>query len=307
MSGRGLLGMILLAAASPASAEPCWPVEGDRILARDLARARAIFSPLDPQEHVAFAPVPGARRLISSAQLRRLAARYGLSAAPLEDVCFERAMEPLTPERILAALRASLAMPEAELELLDYSRRPVPSGQLRFPRSGLAAPPAAKPAEPVFWRGTLLYGSSKSLPVWARLRILLLRTRVVARRDLPAGKPLRAEDLSLEQVREFPFSGAALASIQQAAGALPRRAIPAGRPLDEGLLEPPNDIQRGDTVQVEVISGGARLLLEARAETAARAGRPLLLRSPLTGRRFQAVAEGKGKALLRADQPGAIP
>src|SRR5437762_13675240 len=92
---------LLLAAAA------CLPVEGDRILMRDLSAAVAAVAGLDPEEPLGFTPAPGAQRRFSAGELQRLAARKGI-AAEIEPVCFERKRDPLTRERILAALREGL-------------------------------------------------------------------------------------------------------------------------------------------------------------------------------------------------------
>src|SRR3954468_22689049 len=113
---------LLLAAAA------CLPVEGDRILMRDLAAHVEAFAGLDPEEALGFTPVPGAQRRFSAGELERLAARKGITAQ-IAPVCFERKLEALTGEQVLAALREVL--PEkAQIELLEFSRERVPKGTL---------------------------------------------------------------------------------------------------------------------------------------------------------------------------------
>ena len=51
---------LLLAAAA------CLPVEGNRILMRDLSAAVAAFAGLDPEEPLGFTPAPGAQRRFSA-------------------------------------------------------------------------------------------------------------------------------------------------------------------------------------------------------------------------------------------------
>jgi hypothetical protein len=61
-------------------------------------------------------------------------------------------------------------------------------------------------------------------------------------------------------------------------------------------------VARGETVKVEVSSGGAQLSLPARVETAGRTGDTILLRNPESGRRFPARAEGRGKVRVDAKE-----
>src|ERR1700722_9957036 len=93
----------------------CFPVEGDRILMRDLAGALPVFEKADSQQSIGFAPAPGAQRRFSAGELNRLAARNGIAGDDMSSVCFERKLTPLTRAQVLAALRAALP-PGAEFE-----------------------------------------------------------------------------------------------------------------------------------------------------------------------------------------------
>src|SRR5205823_8899408 len=56
-----------------------------------------------------------------------------VAAAP---VCFEREMQTLTKDRVIAALRESLPK-GSQMELIDFSQVRIPKGKLEFPRGGL--------------------------------------------------------------------------------------------------------------------------------------------------------------------------
>src|SRR5205814_8410934 len=126
--------------------QSCLPVDGGRIRMRDLAAAAAAFSALDPEESVGFAPAPGSQRRFSAGELERLAVRKGIRADS-EPVCFERKLESLTKEQVIAALRESL--PEgAQMELIEFSQTRIPKGAIEFPRSGLTQPRPTGPRQP---------------------------------------------------------------------------------------------------------------------------------------------------------------
>ena len=57
-------------------------------------------------------------------------------------------------------------------------------------------------------------------------------------------------------------------------------------------------VRRGDHVGVTVISGAARLELEALAETSGKQGDLVTLTNPRSGKSFQARIEGKDRALV---------
>ena len=74
-------------------------------------------------------------------------------------------------------------------------------------------------------------------------------------------------------------------------------ALSAPRPARAALT--PKEIERGDTVRVEVQSGGVLLAFDASAETAGRTGDIVLLKNLENGRRFQGIVEQKGKVVIR--------
>src|SRR5437016_5292928 len=139
----------------------CQAVDGERILGRDLAAADPMFAPLDPDLEIGAAPLAGVRRVVRVDELSRLAQQHGIAiSSPASPICFERLTEPLSLETLLPALRQALAMDNAEIEILDYSRYSVPHGRLEFTRAGLAANG--------LWRGRVVYGEGHSAPVWVK-------------------------------------------------------------------------------------------------------------------------------------------
>lgn len=301
------VALLVAALAGSLWAGECAAVEGDRILAGDLARLRPLFGALDPTVVIGYAPAPGRRRTLEPEELARLARRYQLPETSLEGVCFERAAEVLSPERLLEAMRAALGEPEARIEIVEFSRYPVPRGELSFARNGLASPPPGRPEAPVLWRGRVLYDGRRSVGIWARVRIRVPGQWVFARRDLEPGRPIEAADLEERLVETFPARRNAVFRVADVAGATPRRRIRAGEAIEAGWLRRPPEVERGDAVTVEVASGAARLVVEARAETAGRRGEPVAVRNPATGRRFTAVVEGRGRASLRVGGKGSAP
>ncbi len=287
-------------AALAASGGGCVAVSGDRILAADLARVIPAFAAIPPDEALGYAPAPGVRRILGAAELSRLAARHGVAVEGIE-VCVERAAERLTAERVLEALRKSLAREQARIELVDFSRYPVPAGELEFPLSGLSAPPAGVTEAAVVWRGRLRYDGTRSLPVWARVRIRVSGERLVAVENLAPGQPVAPSQVRVEQGEWFPFTEAPLTRVEDAVGKLPRRSIRAGSVLYARMLASPREVERGQRVSVEVSSGAAQLKFTAVAENGGRLGDTILVRSPVNGRKLAARVAGPGKAVVDAD------
>lgn len=273
----------------------CHPVAGDRIRGADLAAADPSFSALPSDLTIGFAPQPGARRLFEPAELARIAKVNGLDA--LNDIapqCFERAVAPLDPAAVEAAMRQALDLPDARIEIAELSKFPAPAGEIVFSRSALSEPPANGTAT---WNGAVHYEGGR-FPIWARVRISIRQKRVVAVAPLRPGRQVHAGDVELQEADEFPHSSPSLTTLEQAIGRLPRRPIAPGTALTTALLDEPVDIEAGQSVVVEVRSGAATVTVEAKAESAGRRGEMMSFRNPVSGKLFRARVEDKGRAFL---------
>lgn len=238
--------LFLFSLAFAASLFGCATVEGDRIHGSDLAAEEPAFAVLDPSSDLGASPIAGARRTFQTFDLEKLAKEKGVSLDPDQKrtVCFERATLTLTEDLLEAALRDALdARPQtahATLEIADFSRNTLPVGELDFPLDGLS--PSG------LWRGRLVYGGNRSIPIWARVRVT----------DATTGKPLAYWRAS---------SGP--------------------------------DVARGETIRVQVVSGGVLLAFESQAESSGHVGEQVTVRNPLGGQRFRGVVEAPGKVIVR--------
>jgi len=281
--------MLMLAACLPLAAD------SDRITAADLAVAEAGFSAIPPDTPLGYAPAPGVKRTFGFAELSRLARRYSLTLASHAEICIERPVEPLSSAAVLDAMRGSLGLADARLEIIECSRYPVPRGLLEFPRGSLQAPPPAQKQAAALWKGFIRYGGNRRFAVWARVRVGVKMNRVVANQALPAGRAIDASQLRLDAYEGFPLPTPPLDALEQAVGRMPKRSLPAGAALAPGDLESPYDVKRGDSVRVAVVKGEAHLELEGRAEAPGRRGQTIPVLNPATGRKFSARVEGAGR------------
>lgn len=290
----------LVFAAAAALTPGCIPIEEDRILGSHIAAAQPALSAFEKAGMIGLTPVPGVRRRFSPAELARLASRHGITlpdATAINEVCFERPSTVLTEEVLTAAMRAALPA-EAQLEVVDFCRIPVPKGQLEFTKSGLALPPGGSVRLPVIWRGRLRYSKFRSVPVWAKVKAWVRRDRVVAGEAVAAGVPIEARQLRLESTDAPPFSPPGPSRIEEVAGRILRRSLPAGQPVPAASISAPNDVERGQTVAVDVLSGSAHLKFQAKAESGGRAGDTVVVRNPENNRRFRARVSGKGSVVV---------
>jgi len=292
--------LLLVLAPAPA----CRPVQSERIYGRDLALALPAFSPLAPDLELGFAPAPGGQRVFHPAELRRIAlANHIEGAAGISaDVCFAWPMAVPARQDILAAMKQTLKGRNARIEIVNQSLLPAPNGQLVFPSSGLCG----FSAEPVIWRGYVLYGVNRRFSIWARARVLVSESRLVATGTLTAGEPVRAD-----QVRVDPYDGPLsrqdpIVDLKDAMGMVARFDIPAGTLLVKNMLDKPEEVERGDTVEVIVETASTHIEAQGVAEQAGRTGAVITVHNAKTGRKFRARVEAKDQVLVVPGGPAGL-
>jgi hypothetical protein len=136
----------------------CTPVVGDRILGREMAVEHSAFADIDPNIDLGPAPVAGLRRTLSYFELERIAKQHSvnLESDARREACFERSTVLLNSEILASVLHVP------DLEIVDFSRNPLPTGKPEFRADGLA--PSG------LWRGRWLFGENRSVPIWVRVR-----------------------------------------------------------------------------------------------------------------------------------------
>jgi hypothetical protein len=159
---RSCLAALPVLLAAPALA--CVAVEQDRVLAKDLAPENPWFARLDPGLEIALTPLAGITRVFKRGELAALALRNRIVVeipGSFSSLCVERAAAPLTPERLQPVLEQVLG--GSPVRILEYSRYPVPRGEIEFTRAGLT--------RTGLWRGRVIYGNRHSTPVWAKVAL----------------------------------------------------------------------------------------------------------------------------------------
>lgn len=303
-------------AASP----ECLPLRHDAVTAADLAPLAPAFGTLPGPVRVAWAPAPGVTRWISPGELVRIGHQLGIAVEPT-GVCLARVVELLERETLLAAMRAAGA--GYEIELAGFGPVELPAGRLEFSARGL--PHLPRPALPtlavpiVQWRGRLVSESGRAFPVWARARVSVRRPGLVTLRPLEAGQIV--EDAAIRRVEliDYPAWEAPLADTALAIGRRVRRRIATGSPILPQLLALRRDVERGDSVEIDLLTteistgpkepngGEASAKLTAQAESPGRVGELILLKNPLTGRRFSSKVTGVGRAEMTPPRTGPEP
>jgi flagella basal body P-ring formation protein FlgA len=280
-------------------AAACISISGAHITAGDLAKAVPGFAPADSSTIVAWAPLPGVVRIFRPAELQRVLTPLDPSViVPRAGVCFQLPVAPLREVSVLEAMRGSLP-PGSKIELVELSHFPAPPGEIVFARESLG--PSVSLESAVLWRGLVRYGESGRFPIWARVKVRVPVTRLVAAETLPQGKPIRASQVKLVTAEDGLNGRVTPATADRAEGYIPRRPILADSPVWADSLDPPMVILKGERVTVHVHSGLSALTFEADATTSGRRGDAIWLKNPNSGKLFRARIDGPNAASVQVD------
>ena len=122
---------------------------------------------------------------------------------------------------------------------------------------------------------------------------------VVAARPVTAGHAFTADDLSLVALPVQQFAGRQVYfDPAQLIGSQADMSLATGMPITSDAVQAPVVVKAGQTVTVNVVSGGVELSLDATAEQTGRIGDTILLTNPSTGRRFSAQVTAGGVELI---------
>ena len=278
---------------------PCLALPSDSgwITAGDLAPEYPGLQAVAPETHVAITPAPGVARVFRMPELRGIAAMWSVPP-PVAPICIERPGAPLDREKLLTAMRKSL--PESTIEIVEYSRRPAPEGQITFPLTGLINSAAAS-----LWSGYVAYGAGRKFAIWARVGVRTSTECVVTSRDLLPGQPIPSSALSLKTEDRAVTTAACVRSLNGAADKWARLWIRAGSVILSTQVESAKDVARGDTVLASVQEGSAHLETEARAEASGAIGERIPVRNLKSQKRFWGRVTGKGRVAVVPAAPEA--
>lgn len=285
--------LCLLALAPWAGAQVTVEVSGDRIRAGDLAAAAPAWAAVDPDLELARAPVPGAVRAASRAELAMWARSAGVDVAPEAQpaqVRFVRAVRRLERDevaRLLARATADafgLAPDAVEVELHGFAAPLAPEGELETDVEILGDRLNEPTRVHLKWRTPGGRSTIEVLRATVRARGAFWR----ARRELRAGEAVEAGDLERVEgplpappddlLREPPEQGKLVA----------RRPLAAGEAVERNAIDVRPTVERGDLVELRLSGGAIRLRTPARAEAAGAAGDLVACRNLESGRRVTA-------------------
>jgi flagella basal body P-ring formation protein FlgA len=199
-------------------------------------------------------------------------------------------------------MQAALPRRDVQIEILDFSRYPIPPGELEFTVSGLARPAAMAPDAPVIWRGRVKYGDRRTVTIWASVRVSSEGSWVEAAAPIAANQEIRADQLIVKSGRIYGLDTRLITDLNELIGRRLARSVRAGQRITADMIGARREVEPGDLVQVSVVSGAAALKFDARAESGGRTGQRVFVNMPENGRRISAQVIAKGKAQLDVDK-----
>jgi flagella basal body P-ring formation protein FlgA len=284
---------LLLAMTAVMCRGECLPVATDYIRGRDMAVAFPVFAALAPEARLLISPSAGVERHLRAAEVVNLAKRFNLGVADARDVCFTWRLRPVSAAAIKNAIEAAASSLDAHLTILETPEIRAPEGTLDFAPSGLRE--VDRQNGVFLWSGWFRYGETRRLPLWAKVRLSVADTHIVAARDLPAETAVTADDLIVTEYERALNRSLVPMTPDQVIGKRTRSRITRGTAILVGALAPIPAVNIGDTVQVDAFDGAAHLVLTAKAEKSGAVGELIYLRNPQSGKRFTGRINGPGR------------
>jgi flagella basal body P-ring formation protein FlgA len=120
--------------------------------------------------------------------------------------------------------------------------------------------------------------------------------RVIAIDNLLTSKPVRADQVRIEELQGVPDALAPAQSLDQVVGKNLLRPIPRGATVSLDDISTAISVRRGDKVDIDFHSSMVHLSFEAIAEMDGRFGDHIRLRNPQSSSSFVAEVSGKDQA-----------
>jgi flagella basal body P-ring formation protein FlgA len=278
------------------AATECVAVPGSEVLAKDLAPRFQELANVPASQVMMLAPNAGVIRWITPLEGQRIWLKAGLTQGPASAFCIRRESLFLTTTQILEAMDKAFSGENVHVDILEFSRFPIPKGRLDFPVSGLAGSPRTRPEEAVLWRGRVLVDVGGSQPVWVKAKLRVSRKQAVAKREIAAGHVLSPDDVEIVTREVFPLQKRADDRLRFF-GQIAKFRIRAGQQLVSTLFEPAFEVAAGQTVRVDVVHEQVHLRFSAIAEHKGRTGELIWVKAS-SGKRVRARVSGPEEVIV---------
>jgi flagellar basal body P-ring formation protein FlgA len=137
--------------------------------------------------------------------------------------------------------------------------------------------------------------ASPGWTLYVTVTVMVTQAVVVAARPIAAGQVLQSGDLSVTKEPISLYAGRQIFyDPQELVGGTALMGLPAGTILTPSNIGEPVVVRAGQTVSVEVLSGGVEVSINAVADQTGRIGDTILMTNPSSGQRFPALVTRTG-------------
>lgn len=282
-------------------------VRGPKVLLGDIARIEGENADALALIELTTAANPGDSKQMSAALVstRIEHAGYDRLAVQVEGAPRVRATTlylEVTPAQLSESLREFImtSMPwDLQDALIDVQ---APPGTIRTPDGDLQIDWTANPqyrfVGPSVFRGSIAVDGAVQRTVTVRANVEAYAELLVARRDIPRGTLISANDLDYRKLSLQSTPEGVLEDHSEALGRVAKKTLLAGQPLTLRNLDLPVLVKRNQVVPVEVRLGGVLVQSRARAMSEGRVGDLVLCANTDSKEQFQGVVRQDGVVVV---------
>jgi flagella basal body P-ring formation protein FlgA len=298
-----LLSLALWTGADTLTLKETAYVKGPKVLLGDIAEIEGDNATVLAGIELAPAALPGASKPLNAALVETRLRHAGLNP---DDIAIKGASRVLattlyaeiSKQMIAQSLYAHILenMPwdsqDTEIDIpIPLSDITVPDGEIEFV---WRTNPQFRYVGPGAFRGTILVDGLEQRSILCKVNIEVYTNVVVARRDIPRGRPIGVADVEMrtEALSRIPEGTAT--GFEQVIGFITRKTIFPGQIVSTRNIELPRVVKRNQLVTVEMITGALNIQSRAKALSDGRMGDTILCANLNSGEVFQGVVRADG-------------
>jgi flagella basal body P-ring formation protein FlgA len=298
-----LLALALSAGADTLTLKETAYVKGPKVLLGDVAEIEGVNAEILAGIELTPAAMPGASKPLNAALVEARLRHAGLDTGEISIKGASRVLATtlyaeISKQMIAQSLYAHIleTMPwdsqETEIDIpVPLNDLTVPDGEIEFV---WRTNPQFRYLGSGAFRGSILVDGVEQRSILCKANIEVYTNVVVARRDIPRGRPIGVADVEMrtEALSRIPEGTAT--GFEQVIGFMTRKTIFPGQIVSTRNIELPRVVRRNQLVAVEMTSGSLNIQSRAKALSDGRMGDTILCANLNSGEVFQGVVRADG-------------
>lgn len=282
-------------------------VRGPKVLLSDVADFEGLQAEALGAIELGTAPMPGGSKQLNASLIesRIRAAGYdneevevtGSRQVRAHMLSLEVSRAQLA-ESLRAHILASIPWDPADTRI----EVPMPMADVVVPDGDLEVvwdvSPAYRYIGPGAFRATILVDGQVEKSLSMRANVETFADVVVAKRDIPRGRPVSPGDVELRKESLSRQKAGAVTRLEDAVGLVSKRTLFPGQVLSQRDIEYPVAVKRNQFVSVELRTGGLKLSTRAQAKHDARVGDLVTCVNQNSDEQFQGIVQNDGTVLV---------